>query len=117
MVASLLAGILGRRKEILIPVVNRNYYLQQFITLFENAPNEATVDQFIEQLATHTKSYLKEKYGKLDKDFPIESQLQNFLWLKDRGVITNIEFEQLKDNALGRSSENKFIGFGFKATN
>jgi len=111
-----LSAYLGRRNEILIPAVNRHHF-QQFIIIFEALPNKIIVNQFVEELTNRINSYLKEKYGVLDRDFPIESQLQNFLWLKERGAITNTEYEELKNNALGRASTNQSIGFKANPSN
>ncbi|MFD0939826.1 hypothetical protein [Pedobacter boryungensis] len=104
------SAYVGRRREILIPAANKQS-LQQFVILFENSPNKETVTEFIEELSVQINRYIKEKYGNIDHDFPIEPQLQNLVWLKDRNAITNEEFEDLKNRALGRVSNNNVIGF------
>ena len=110
LLVSCISSYVLKRHEILIPTVSRNNF-QQYIILFENVPKREQVDLFIKELTVHINTYLKEKYGSIDRDFPIDPQLQNLVWLKDRGAITTQEFEELKDKALGRATSSKGIGF------
>ena len=42
-----------------------------------------------------------EKYGKIDKNLPIEPQLENLYFLRNREIISNSEFEELKSKLYG----------------
>jgi|3_EtaG_2_1085321.scaffolds.fasta_scaffold24057_2 hypothetical protein len=85
----------------LIPTKNEIYLYGgiQDLSFFRNKPDEKTVDQFVDELIEHTKQFLKNKYAKIDKDLNKDLQISNFHWLKNIEVITNEEFEELKEEA------------------
>lgn len=73
-------------------------------------PDPDTVKEFIAHLQTRIKEYLKGKYGNIDRDLPVEPQLNNFNWLKNRNVISEEEFTTLKNKLLRKESDFK-VGF------
>ncbi len=85
----------------LIPTKNEIYLYggTQDLSFFRNKPDEKTVDQFVDELVERTKQFLRNKYARIDKDLNHDVQIGNFNWLKDIEVITNEEFEALKEEA------------------
>ena len=67
------------------------------IDFYDKNPNEEVMDEFLETLKTKTFAYLKEKYAIIDVDIPMEKQIENLNFLKDRNVITEKEYEALKE--------------------
>jgi hypothetical protein len=101
-----LITFLKSKNVILIPTMNNG-----FLEVFRNIPSENDVDDFISKLSENINTSLKDKYGKLDLDMPIEQQLMNISWLKEREVISEPEFEKLKTQLTSsRKNQNK-IGF------
>lgn len=74
------------------------------IELFFNQNNKADVDEFAERIIKSSNKFLLNKYGKVDKAVPAEIQLQNLIFLRDREIITENEFEDLKMQLFGKSA-------------
>lgn len=69
---------------------------QTNLVFYRNIPNEQAVLSFIEQIRTSIKAYLKKKYTVFD-DTTIEQDFYaRIAWLRDREVITNNEYSELK---------------------
>ena len=66
------------------------------IDFYDKNPSEEAIEEFLEILKTKTFAYLKEKYAIIDKDLPVEKQIENLNFLKERNVITEKEYEALK---------------------
>lgn len=93
------------KRQIMIPTFNDFY-----IEVFDARPSKEATDKFIVDLNARINNYLKLKYATLDKSLPIEPQLSNLVWLKERGTITEVEFEALKTALIG-SGSNSPMGF------
>ncbi|PCE63903.1 hypothetical protein [Sediminicola luteus] len=91
---------------VLIPTLNNGY-----IEIFRSRPNEYEVDNLIDYLDKRIAEILKDKYGTIDKDLPIEHQLMNLKWLHERKVITDLEFEKLKFELTGNQKGTNSIGY------
>ncbi|GAB4156543.1 MAG: hypothetical protein Tsb0033_07300 [Winogradskyella sp.] len=98
---------MNRKKLILIPTLNNGV-----IEMFNGRPNVEMTDRFIKELKEKTLNLLKTKYGAIDKDLPIEPQLNNIVWLRDRDILTQVEFESLKQQLLSFNKAQGNIGFG-----
>jgi hypothetical protein len=85
-------------------------YDQQTLELPYSKKNEQEVREFADGIIEKTKEFLISKYANVDKDLPRESQLENLISLKDRSIITEREFERLKNMLLDKDPEKK-IGF------
>ena len=106
---SLFSGLitfLKSKNVILIPTINNGY-----LEVFRSKPSENDVDDFISKLSEKINLSLKDKYGKLDLDMPTEQQLMNISWLKEREVISELEFEQLKTQLTSLRKDQNKIGF------
>jgi hypothetical protein len=88
----LLLTILSRKHMLYITTLSG--YLIDF---YDKNPNEKAMDEFLETLKTKTFAYLKEKYAVIDIDLPVEKQIENLNFLKERNVITEKEYESLKE--------------------
>lgn len=81
------------------------------IELYFTKRNKASVIEFAEQIIGSVNSFLLTKYGKIDKSLPIENQLNNLEYLRNREIISEEVFESLKNKLLGRDNKSS-IGFG-----
>ena len=66
--------------------------------------------EFANQIINSGNSYLLNKYSKIDKDLPIDSQIYNLEFLRNKEIITEEQFENLKNQLLGRENKSS-IGF------
>lgn len=98
---------ISTRKRI---VTLTSFYGQKDLEIPFNNKNELKVREFADLIIEKTKEYLIAKYSKVDKDLPKETQLDNIISLKDRHLITDDEFDRLK-NILLDKDPNKNIGF------
>lgn len=84
---------------LLIPIKNELivYGGTQDLVFFRNLPNDESVEEFVNTVITKTKKFLRSKYAKVDKDLSKEIQIGNFNWLKNIEVISEEEYESLKE--------------------
>lgn len=88
---------------LLLTIFNRKYMLYittvsgYLIDFYDKNPSEEAISAFLETLKTKTFAYLKEKYAVIDIDLPVEKQIENLNFLKERNVITEKEYEALKE--------------------
>jgi hypothetical protein len=68
------------------------------VEFFEDLPNKEEVEKFLDILISKVKDYLKEKYGKIDLDIPEDMLMRNFLFLRNSELITEKEYEELKED-------------------
>lgn len=61
-----------------------------------NSPSKEEMESFIQEIIKRSRKRLLEKYGKIDADIPEETQFNNLYWLKNRGLISEEEYEELK---------------------
>lgn len=61
-----------------------------------DSPSQEEMDNFIAEIIKRSRKILLEKYGKVDADLPEETQFNNFYWLKNRGIISEEEYKELK---------------------
>ena len=80
------------------------------IGFYDKNPSEEAIEEFLEILKTKTFAYLKEKYAIIDKDLPVEKQIENLNFLKERNVITEKEYEAL----IEKLKKNNIDVKGFK---
>lgn len=92
-------------------VVTINAFDGNKIELFFNNSNKDYVIEFADEIIQSSNQHLLRKYGKVDPALPIEQQINNIQFLRDREVITEEEFESLKNQLLGRTNK-VTIGFG-----
>lgn len=67
------------------------------IDFYDKNPSEKAMSAFLKTLKTKTFAFLKEKYAIIDIDLPVEKQIENLNFLRERHVITEKEYEALKE--------------------
>lgn len=80
------------------------------LELFFTNKNKADVINFAEKIINTANNFLLSKYSKIDKDLPIENQLSKLDFLRDKELITDEVFEQLKNQLLGKENK-QTIGY------
>jgi len=93
-------------KNIIVPTYSMGYLL-----IFDEIPNKSTSDDFLNSLKVNGKNYLINKYGRVDKDMPLEPQLFYLTKLRELEVINQEEYETLKNHALDKDLPSTPIGF------
>jgi hypothetical protein len=61
-----------------------------------NSPSKEEMDNFINEIIARSRRILTDKYSKIDADLPEEVQINNLYWLKQRGLISEEDYEDLK---------------------
>jgi len=88
---------------LLLTILSRKYMMYittlsgYLIDFYDKNPNKEAITEFLETLKTKTFTFLKEKYAVIDIDLPVEKQIENLNFLKERNVITEKEYEALKE--------------------
>jgi hypothetical protein len=94
------------KRSIIIP----NTYGENSLILPFNDSNEKEVREFADLIIKKTKDFLIAKYAQVDKDLPRDSQFEKIMSLKDRDIISEEEFNKLKNILLDKDKDKK-IGF------
>ena len=81
------------------------------IILYFNNKTKGEVVEFADMIIDASNNYLMKKYGKIDRAPPVEQQIDNLQFLRNREIITENHYEVLKDELLGREGKSA-IGFG-----
>lgn len=68
----------------------------QQVTFLLDRPSKKEMEDFIAEIIKRSHKVLLEKFGKIDPDLPEETQINNLYWLKNRGLISETEYEELK---------------------
>ena len=89
-----------------IPTTNNG-----LLEIYFGKPTLADTNKFLDDLKQSINLFLKNKYGKIDKNLPIDTQLSNLMWLRDRDILTEEEFENLRFKLTGRETMNNTIGY------
>jgi len=61
-----------------------------------NSPSKEEMENFINEIIARSHKILIKKYCKIDPDLPEEVQINNLYWLKQRGLISEEDYEDLK---------------------
>jgi|WetSurMetagenome_2_1015567.scaffolds.fasta_scaffold57161_3 hypothetical protein len=88
-----------------IPTTNNG-----LLEIYVGKPSIVDTDKFLIDLKQCINQFLKNKYSRIDKDLPSDVQLSNLIWLRDRDILDEQEFETLKFKLLGKNM-NSTIGF------
>ena len=80
------------------------------IELYFTKTNKEDVIVFANQIIKSSNTYLLNKYGRIDKALPIENQLGSLDFLRNKEIISEEEYESLKNQLLGRENKTS-IGF------
>jgi hypothetical protein len=94
----------------ILKIITIDCYDSDKIELYFKKNNKESVVQFANQIINSSNSYLYNKYSKIDKALPVESQLINLEFLRNKEIINEEDFETLKNQLLGRENKSS-IGF------
>jgi hypothetical protein len=81
------------------------------LEIYYGNPTLADTEKFLNDLKLSINQFLKNKYGKIDKDLPRDVQLSNIMWLRDRDILSEEEFNTLKFKLIGKETMNNTIGY------
>ena len=106
---SFLCGVLAfiSRKRVVI----LNSYDGNQIQLYFTRQNKQRVIDFADEIIGASDKYLLNKYTRIDPALPIEPQIHSIQFLRNREIISEDDYESLKNQLLGRSNKSS-IGFG-----
>lgn len=85
-----LSAIAPLKKEIHLVGGNVN------LTFFQGSPSKEEVNEFISEMIRLSKQQLLNKYAKIDPELPEETMYNQLHWLKNRDLITEEEYNELK---------------------
>ena len=97
---------INRKKVISIASMDGNH-----IELYFTNRNKQSVHDYATEIIESANIYLLKKYSKIDRSLPIEPQIENIQYLLNREIITEENFESLKNQLLGKENKSS-IGFG-----
>jgi hypothetical protein len=80
------------------------------IELYFSNKTKGAALAFSDKIIDSANAYLLNKFSKIDRDLPIETQLQKLDFLRGKDLINEELFEQLKNQLLGRDGKNS-IGY------
>lgn len=96
-----------KSKNVLLIPTHNNGYLE----FIKNKPNKDEFEAFIKKLSDEITLFLKSKYAKIDLEMPVEPQLMTLGWLREKDIISEEEFENLKHNLVNKKKGGASIGF------
>ena len=102
---------------IVLPFINRKKVISiasmdgNNIELYFTNRNKQSVHDYATEIIESANIYLLKKYSKIDRSLPIEPQIENIQYLLNREIITEENFESLKNQLLGKENKSS-IGFG-----
>jgi hypothetical protein len=67
------------------------------LTFFQDRPSKQEVSDFISELIRLSKQSLIKKYARIDSDLPEDVVMNQFNWLKNKDLITEKEYIELKN--------------------
>jgi len=67
------------------------------ITFFLESPSRTEVERFANELIAKSRKIILERYSKIDADVPEETMMNQLYWLRNRGFITESEYEAKKN--------------------
>jgi hypothetical protein len=105
-VTFVLIAFINRKKTVTIAT-----YSGGDIILYFNNKTKGEVVEFADMIIDASNNYLMKKYGKIDRALPVEQQIDNLQFLRNREIITENHYEILKNELLGREGKSA-IGFG-----
>lgn len=91
------------------------YYLagEGMLLFYEDLPSNQSLGEFLDELESRHKKYMNSNYiPRRNEGESISNELARLLWLKERGALTEQEYEQLKVKLLADHNKSSTpIGF------
>jgi hypothetical protein len=92
-------------------------YPSEFGTLFffEGVPSKSALEEFLNDLELWHRNYMMDKFGpSLPQGESVGDELARLFWLKERGALTDEEFNRLKGKII-TEQDAKVLPVGFKS--
>ena len=70
---------------------------QKFLVFYREIPSEKEVLDYINEIIAASKDYMRAKYAKVDPDIPHDLFFARLLWLKERKIISESEYCDIKN--------------------
>jgi hypothetical protein len=102
----IITGLFTRKRTIIINTLSETPIILQY-----RKSNQKATSDFADTILDKSKEYLINKYSKIDKDLPIENQINNLEFLWSRDLIDDLKYEELKNIILNKKARSKTIGF------
>ena len=93
-----------------LKIITIKTYEGQNIELYFTRGNKNNVLAFADKIIASANEYILTKYSRIDKDLPIENQLNKLEYLRNNELITQEKFDQLKNQLLGKDNKQS-IGY------
>lgn len=103
----IILSFINRKKVVTISTIDGD------IELYFHSRNKKEIVDYANTIIEAANIYLLNKYSKIDRFLPIEPQLENIQYLLNREIISEENFESLKNRLLGNENKSS-IGFGQK---
>ncbi len=68
------------------------------LTFYQDSPSPEKANFFVNELIKRSKAFLIAKYGKVDPDLPEDTMINQFNWLKNRNLISEETYLELKED-------------------
>jgi hypothetical protein len=101
----IITGLFTRKRTIIINTLSETPIILQY-----RKSNQKATSDFADTILDKSKEYLINKYSKIDKDLPIENQINNLEFLWSRDLIDDLKYEELKNIILDKKARSKTIG-------
>lgn len=101
----LASALLSRKRTVTIPTYDGN-----IIELPFNNKNKPNVLEFSNRIVEASNNFLLNKYSKIDRALLLDGQLSKIEFLRDRQILTDEEYDNLKNQLLGRENRGH-LGF------
>ena len=80
------------------------------VELYFTQKNKQDVIDYSNEIINASNNFLFKKYSRVDRSLPIEPQIENLQFLLNRDIISDKNFETLKNQLLGTENKSS-IGF------
>jgi len=68
------------------------------LTFYQDSPSAEEANSFVNELIKRSKELLIDKYGRVDPDLPEDTMINQFNWLKNRNLISEETYQELKED-------------------
>ena len=101
----IVCALVGRKKVITIAT-----YEGENIELYFTKQNKQEVNEFATEIINAANRFFLLRFSNVDRALPIEPQLNQLQFLRNREIISEQQYDTLKDQLLGRENKSS-IGF------
>lgn len=74
------------------------------VVIYRERPSREAVDRFLEDLRSCAQSHLRSNYPPAQSVHSLPGEIERLFWLKERGAISETEYQDLKARLIASSS-------------